>query len=163
MPIAVVVALGLVSGTAIAEFASVEGRLSTTWAALRSGDASVVDPKSYEWGRYAMFLTLAEHGNNAEIVLPEEFGGNLRGRLLGLARLSSWRVVPFDEQAIVEAALASDGERFTGPVSDGDAEFTIIRQDADVNTLVFARVGNGDIVIVDLRLLPTDLAEGLAP
>ena len=163
VPIAVVVALTLVGGTAVAEFAGVEGRLTSTWAAIRGGDASVVDPESYEWGRYALFLTLAEQGNGAEIVLPEQFGGNLRGRLLGLAQLSSWRVVPFDEQAVVEAALASDGERFTGPVSDGDATFTIVRLDADVSTLVFARVGNGDIVVVDVRLLPAELTEGLAP
>ena len=157
--LAVAIALGLVGTNATVEFIPLENRLSSTWSALRGVDASIVDPESYEWGRYGLFLTLAEVGNGAEIVLPEKFGGNLIGRLLGIARLSSWRVVAFDEQRVVDAALSASGETFRGPASDGEAEFTIVRADADVSSLVFARSEDGDLFVIDLRLLPTDLAE----
>lgn len=159
----VIASLALLAGVSLAEFSAVENRVSSTWQALRPGDHSAVHPDSPEFRRYALFLTLADEAPGAEIVMAERTGGNLRGRLLGMARLSSLRVVEFDQSAVAAAALASGAKTLSGPTADGDATFYVVVESDQPQSMVFARVGNGDIVVADIEVLPSALARELGP
>lgn len=152
----------LLAGSTVAnaaEFGFSDERVSGSWRAGPVADGGEVERGDFTIGRYGVYFALAEHAPGAAFVSSVPFKGNIKGRILGLGRATSFTVLDYDPLAIA-AELDLDGYIVAeGSYADGRGSYVLAVLDENPDTIVHLEVGEFDWILVDRRLIPDALAE----
>jgi hypothetical protein len=152
----------LLAGSTVAnaaEFGFAEERVSTGWRAGPVANGGDVERSDFTVGRYGVYFALAEYAPGADFISSVPFKGNIKGRILGLARANSFTVLDYDPLAIAPQLDLSSHVVAQGSYADGRGSYVLAVLDEDVETIVHLEVDEFDWILVDRRLIPDALAE----
>lgn len=161
--IAVIAALGVALVANAASFGSIEDRIFTSWRAIAPTGADTVERSSFAMGRYGVYFALGEYAPRSEFVTSSDFRGNVRVRLYGLARAESIRVVPFDSVSIANELSIDEHIVSEGFYADDRGWYQLAIADGEPATIVHLELAQFEWLLVDARLLPSEVREELAP